>query len=161
QPYSVHPNLKKARKLAGDSVRYERLRVAYRSSSTGQAQAELVREELIQLGFRAENITMVGFSGGDIYTAMGTRGSNFDLGVSLGWCADYPDAYAFISSFVNPPYGGANSAKYRAKVARANKLPEPARTKALGRLDLEITNNLAPAAVLRTYNNRFFISDRV
>jgi hypothetical protein len=31
----------------------------------------------------------------------------------------------------------------------------------LGTLDLEITRNVAPAAVLRTYNNRYFFSDRV
>ena len=28
---------------------------------------------------------MKGFTGGDIYTAMGKRGSDFDLAVSLGW----------------------------------------------------------------------------
>jgi hypothetical protein len=35
------------------------------------------------------------------------------------------------------------------------------RPKALGRLDLELARNLAPAAVMRTYNNRYFFSDRV
>ena len=160
QPYSVHPNLKKARKLAGDSVHYRKIRVAYRTGTAGQAQAEVVRQELIQLGFKAENITLIGFSGGAIYTAMGSHGSNLDMGVALGWCSDYPDASNPLSFFLKTPFG-VDSKKYRAKLARVNRLPEPARTRALGRLDLEITKNLAPAAALRTYNNRFFFSNRV
>jgi ABC-type transport system substrate-binding protein len=160
QPYSVRPNLEKARKLAGDSVRYRRIRVAYRATTAGQAQAEVVRQELIQLGFKAEKITLIGFSGGAIYTAMGSHGSDLDMGVALGWCADYPGTANFLSFFVQPPFG-VDSEKYRAKLATTNRLPEPARTQALGRLDLEITKNLAPAAVLRTYNNRFFFSNRV
>ena len=160
QPYSVHPNLKKARKLAGDSVRYRKIRVAYRTGTAGQAQAEVVRQELIQLGFKAENITLIGFSGGAIYTAMGSHGSNLDMGVALGWCSDYPDASNPLSFFLETPFG-VDSKKYRAKLARVNSLPEPARTPALGRLDLEITTNLAPTAALRTYNNRFFFSNRV
>jgi ABC-type transport system substrate-binding protein len=162
QPYSIHPNLAKARKLAGPNVRHKKITVGYRSSgSIGPAQAKLVRRTLIQLGFRAQNITLKGYSGGDIYTAMGAKGSPLDLAVSLGWCADYPDATNLLSTFLGPPYGVAGSAKYRAKLASVNKLPEPARTRALGRLDLEITNNLAPVAVLRTYNNRYFFSNRV
>jgi peptide/nickel transport system substrate-binding protein len=160
QPYSMYPNLKKARKLAGGFVQSQRIRVAYRDTTSGQAQAEVVRQELVQLGFKAQNITLIGFSGGAIYTAMGSQGSNLDLGVALGWCSDYPDASNPLSFFLGPPFGVA-SKKYRDKLARVNRLPEPARTRALGRLDLEITNNLAPAAVLRTYNNRYFFSNRV
>jgi oligopeptide transport system substrate-binding protein len=161
QPYSVHANLKKARQLAGPGVRYRKIKIAYRSSGTiDPAQAELVRQELIQVGFRAENITMKGFSGGDIYTAMGVHGSDLDMGVALGWCADYPDAMNILSVFVGGPYG-VDSPKYEAKLARANKLRGAARFRALGKLDLAITNNLAPAAALRTYNNRFFFSNRV
>ena len=35
------------------------------------------------------------------------------------------------------------------------------RPTALGRLDLEITRILAPVAAMRTYNNRYFFSDRL
>ena len=160
QPYSVHPNLQKARKLAGDSVRKLRIRVAYRDTNAGQAQAQGVRQELIELGFKAQNITLVAFSGGAIYTAMGAQGSDLDMGVALGWCAEYPDAASLLSFFLETPFF-VESQKYRDKLARVNRLSEPARTRALGRLDLEITNDLAPAAVLRTYNNRYFFSNRV
>jgi len=151
QPYSVHANLAKARKLAGAYVANRRITVGYRSSGTiNQAQGRLLHDALVQLGFKPENITMKGYSGGDLYTAMGTRGTDLDLGVSMGLCSDHPDSYGLLRSFV------ADSPRYLRKVDAARKRP-----KALGRLDLEITRNLAPAAAMRTYNNRYFFSDRV
>jgi ABC-type transport system substrate-binding protein len=159
QPYSVHANLAKARKLAGD-LTSRKIVVGYRTSFP--TQGEFVRQTLIRLGFRPENITMKGYSGGTIYTAMGTHGSDLDIGVSMGWCSDDPDPYALLSGFFVPWNSVAmNSAKYRAKLAAANRLHGSARLKALGRLDLEITRNLAPAAFMRTYNDRFFFSSRV
>jgi ABC-type transport system substrate-binding protein len=154
QPYSVHANLAKARRLAGD-LNGRTIRVAFRSSGTTfPAQAELVRQSLIRLGFRADNITMKGFSGGDLYTALWAHGSDLDLGISVGWCADYPDPHLLLSSLMD-------KAKYRAKLAAANRLRANARLRALGRLDLEITRNVAPAVFMRTYNNRYFFSSRV
>jgi peptide/nickel transport system substrate-binding protein len=162
QPYSAHANLSKARKLAGN-LSNRRIKVAYRSSGTmGPAQAELVRQSLIRLGFRAENITMKGFAGADIYDALGARGSDLDLGVSVGLCTQTLDPYNFLWLFANPSYlGGVDSAKYRAKLEAADRLPEPRRTRVLGNLDLQITRKLAPAAFMRTFNNRYFFSNRV
>jgi ABC-type transport system substrate-binding protein len=150
QPYSVHANLAKARQLAGAYVANRTITVGYRSSSAMfQAQAGLVHDALVQLGFKPENITMKGYKGGDLYTAMGTRGSDLDMGVSMGFCGDFPDSYGLLRSFV------ANNANYSRRVDAARKRP-----KVLGRLDLEITRTLAPAAAMRTYNNRYFFSDR-
>jgi ABC-type transport system substrate-binding protein len=162
QPYSAHANLAKARKLAGD-LGNRRIKIAYRSSgTTGPAQAELVRQSLIRLGFKAQNITMKGFTGANIYAALGARGSDLDLGVSVGSCAETPDPYGLLWLFLNPSYlGGVDSAKYRAKLEAADRLAEPRRTRALGKLDLQVTRNLAPAAFMRTYNNRYFFSNRV
>jgi ABC-type transport system substrate-binding protein len=162
QPYSVHANLAKARKLAGD-LSNRRIVVGYRTSGTiFAAQAELVRQSLIHLGFRPENITMKGYPGGNLYTAMGTKGTDLDMGVSMAWCSEEQDPYALVSFFFAPWNSPrADSANYRAKLAAANRLRGRARRRALGRLDLEITRNLAPAAFMRTYNNRFFFSNRV
>jgi ABC-type oligopeptide transport system substrate-binding subunit len=159
QPYSARANLANARRLAGD-LSNRRIKVAYRTISPEQG--ELVRQSLVRLGFRAENITMKGYSGGDIYAALGARGSDLDLGVSLGICADTPDPYRLLWLFLNPSYlGGVDSSKYRAKLEAADELREPARTRALGKLDLAITRNLAPAVFMRTFNNRYFFSSRV
>jgi hypothetical protein len=93
---------------------------------------------------------------------MATQGSALDLGVSMGTCSDEPDPYALLSSLFVPWNSAAvDSPKYKARLAAANRLHGSARLAALGKLDLEITKNLAPAAFMRTYNNRFFFSSRV
>jgi peptide/nickel transport system substrate-binding protein len=151
QPYSAHANLAKARKLAGAYVANRRITVGYRTSgSVNQAQGQLVHGMLVQLGFRPENITMKGYAGADLYTAWGTRGTDLDMGVSMGFCGEPPDSHGVLKGFV------ADNAKYSRKLDAARKRP-----KVLGRLDLEITRTLAPAAAMRTYNNRYFFSDRL
>jgi peptide/nickel transport system substrate-binding protein len=161
QPYSPRANIAKARELAAGHFKDGRITVYYRSSGTiAPAQAELVKRDLINLGFEPANITMKGFSGGDIYTAM-VRGSDFDLGVSLGMCTDYPvDPPAFL------PRGSdglfvPDSPEYRAKLAAASALKGRARVKALGKLDIWLMKNVAPFAVTNIYNDRYFFSDRV
>jgi ABC-type transport system substrate-binding protein len=159
QPYSVHANVAKARKLAGD-LSNRRITVGYRTSFPDQA--EFVRQSLIRLGFRPENITMKGYTGGTLYTAMGTRGTDLDLGISMGWCADSPDPASLLSTFFSFwNLTGADSAKYRTKLAAAERLRGNARLRAFGRLDLDITKNVAPGAFMRTYNNRYFFSSSV
>jgi ABC-type oligopeptide transport system substrate-binding subunit len=159
QPYAPTAKIEKARRIAAGHFKDGRVTVYYRSSgSTNNAQAEQVRRTLIDLGFDSANIAMRGFTGGNIYDAMGKRGSDFDLAVSLGWC-DYPgtgDASAFLPGPFFP-----NNAKYRNKIAAALRLEGKARSTALGRLDLEIMRNVAPVAVTNTYNNLYFFSNRV
>jgi ABC-type oligopeptide transport system substrate-binding subunit len=158
QPYAPRSDIAKARTLAAGHFRDGKITVYFRSSGmTNNAQAELVRRDLIRLGFDAGNITMKGFSGGDIYDAWGTRGNDADIGVSMGSCADDPDPYIFFA----PLRPFLVSTKYEAKIAAAAKLRGNARLRAFGKLDLELTRNFAPLAAMRTYNNRYFFSDRV
>ena len=51
---------------------------------------------------------MKGFSGADIYDAMGVKGNDADMGVNMGWCSDYPDPYDWINILL---YGGAIQAE--------------------------------------------------
>jgi len=160
QPYAPRANVAKARAIAAGHFRDGKITMYYRSSgSTNQAQAQLVRRDLINLGFQDVNITMKGFTGGNIYDAMGKRGADFDLAVSVGWCSDYP----FVNgTFPFPPFGGfPDSPKYRAKIEAALRLQGDARTKAIGRLDIEIMKNVAPTVVTNIFNNRYFFSNRV
>jgi peptide/nickel transport system substrate-binding protein len=163
QPYSVRPNLAKALRLVGAHLGSRKIRIAYRSSGTiNPAQAQLVRRDLMRLGFRPSNITMHGFSGADIYAAMGKRSSNLDLGVSLGWCSDAADPHDILALFVDPANPVAvESREYRRKLAAAARLVGNARFRAFGRLDLELMRNVAPIAVMRTYNSRYLFSNRV
>ena len=164
-------NLTKARSLARGHMKDGKITVYFRSSgTTNPAQAQIVKQDLVNLGFSSGNITMKPFSGGDIYDAMGKRGTDADMGVSMGWCSDYPDPYDWINILLYGPsiqaennvnYSYFNSSKWNARMANAAKLVGPKRLKVYGQLDLDIMNKAAPMAIERTYNNRYFFSDRV
>lgn len=163
RPYAGAPNLSKARRLAAGHVRPGTVTVGYRSSSsTGLAQAQLVRSALTAIGFKRDDVKLKGYTGADLYGAMGKRNTDLDLGVGAGWCSDYPDPAGPFGAglgFLDASTPGAG--KYRARVEAAERLHGAARSKALGELDVAIMNNLAPVVVVRTYNNRYFLSDRV
>jgi ABC-type transport system substrate-binding protein len=162
QPYAPTARVEKARRIAAGHFRDGTITVYYRSSGTGfPAQAQIVRRDLVNLGFEPANITMRGFTGGNIYDAFARRGSDGDLAVSLGACLDFSaDLDSFLPFGIGPPWF-PNSPKYRAKIAAANRLSGNARLRALGKLDLEIMRNVAPFAVMNVFRNRFFFSDRV
>jgi len=113
---------------------------------------------------------MKGFSGGNIYTAMGVRGNDADMGVSMGWCSDYPDPYDWINILLYGPsiqadnnvnYSYMNIPKWNKKMASAAKLVGPRRLKVYSQMDIDIMKQVAPMAVTRTYNTRYLFSNRV
>jgi len=165
QPYAPRANIAKARALAAGHFKDGRINAFYRSTgATNNAQAEIVKRDLIRLGFDPANITMKGLTGADFYDALGKRGSGFDMGISVGWCSDYwywvagpGDTFPFPLVFD----GDFLTAKYRAKIAAALRLHGKARTRAIGKLDIEIMKNLAPVVVTNTYNQLSFFSNRV
>jgi ABC-type oligopeptide transport system substrate-binding subunit len=90
QPYATTARIEKARAIAAGHFKDGKVKVYYGSSGNGPARAQVVRRALINLGFQDDNITMKGFSGGDLYYAIFGRGSDFDLAVSLGSCSTFP-----------------------------------------------------------------------
>jgi peptide/nickel transport system substrate-binding protein len=164
-------NLTKAKQLASGHFKDGKITVYYRSSgTTNPAQAAIVKDDLKNLGFSDNNITMKGFSGANIYDAMGKRGNDADMGVSMGWCSDYPDPYDWINILLYGPsiqdennvnYSYFNNPKWNKRMENAAKLVGPKRLKVYGQLDLDIMQKAAPVAVERTYNNRYFFSNRV
>jgi ABC-type transport system substrate-binding protein len=164
QPYSATPRLATARKLARGHFRNGKIKIGFRTSSSASvAQAQLVRRDLIRLGFKPARITLQGFSGVDLYDVMAKRNTDLDMGVGMGWCGDLtaPDP-ADVVRAVAGGFGFAGLPKpYRRRLAAAARLSGPTRTSALGRLDLEMTKKLAPAVVMRTYNTLYFFSSRV
>jgi ABC-type oligopeptide transport system substrate-binding subunit len=164
-------DISKAKSLAKGNLRDGKITVYYRSSgSVNPAQAQIVRADLIELGFQPGNITMKGFSGGNIYTAMGVRGNDADLGVSMGWCSDYPDPYDWLNILLYGPsiqadnnvnYSYMNLPAWNSKLAKAAKMVGPNRYKTYGKLDIDVMKQVAPVAVTRTYNTRYFFSSRV
>jgi peptide/nickel transport system substrate-binding protein len=169
-PYPVNPNIAAAKQLAGN-IGGRRITVYYRSSgSTNQNQAQIVKQDLRNLGFAENNINMKPFSGGNIYTAMGVRGNDADLGVSMGWCSDYPDPYDWINVLLYGPtieaennvnYSYFNHPRWNKRMENAAKLVGPKRLQVYGQMDIDIMKSAAPVAAERTYNNRYFFSNRV
>ena len=170
-PYPLSPNVAQAKKLAKGHFKSGKITIGYRSSgTTNPAQAQIVRRDLIRLGFNANNITMKPFSGADLYDAMGKRDNDLDLGTSMGWCSDYPDPYDWINILLygksiqaenNVNYSYFNDAKWNRKMEQAARLVGPKRLNVYGKLDIDLMKNAAPMAVERTYNNRYVFSNRV
>jgi len=164
-------NVTKAKSLASGHMRDGKVTVYFRSSGTiNPAQGQIVRQDLINLGFNPDNIKMKGFSGGDIYTAMGVKGNDADLGVSMGWCSDYPDPYDWLNILLygktiqaenNVNYSYFNHPKWNKRMENAARLVGPKRLKVYGQLDIDIMKQAAPMAIERTYNNRYFFSNRI
>src|SRR5207342_2714892 len=148
-----------------------KLTLYFRSSGTANpAQAQVVRQDLINLGFKDSNIKLKGFSGTQIYTAMGKKGTDADMGASMGWCSDYSDPYdwlnvLFAGSSILPENGNnwsyMNMAKWNKKFAAVSRLVGPKRYKTYGQMDLDLMIQIAPVAVERTYNNRYLFSNRI
>jgi peptide/nickel transport system substrate-binding protein len=160
QPYSVHSNIAKAQALAaghfGDGV----VKVWYRSSGTvNPAQAQIVRRDLIRMGFDPGKIVMKGLSGAQIYDAIGVKGADYDVGVSMGWCSDYPEDAQFLSGVLAMAH--VSDPALERKLAATRRLPVRKRATALGKLDLEIMRTVAPIVPVGYYSSRFFFSDRV
>jgi ABC-type oligopeptide transport system substrate-binding subunit len=111
-----------------------------------------VRQTLINLGFAPENVVLTPYNEFPPQT--------WDVLVGFGWCADYPDPYDFLNGLFSSSWGQLFPS-YLAKIKAANRLVGAARLKAFGKLDLEITNKVAPVAVTQSYNNVYFFSNRV
>jgi ABC-type transport system substrate-binding protein len=168
-PYPIDRDLPKARSLAAGHLRDGKINFFYRASGTANiAQAQIVRQDLIDLGFEPANVTM-SFDSGGLYYLPGKRGNPFDLVVS-DWCSDYPDPYDWINvlfygGFIQPlnniNYSYMNLPNWNRKMAAAAKLVGPKRFKVYGQMDLDLMRQVAPVAVERTYNNRYLFSDRV
>ena len=168
QPYSLKPDLAKARQLAVGHMGDGSIHVAYQSEGkAGPLTAEAVRQALVGLGFDASRIEMRGFSGYDLYTAADTHGTPFDLVVGMGFSVPMPsaDPAAFVGEgLVGLGLGDfdpANAAYNKAFHILSRTLKGKARLRALGRFDVQVMKNFAPVAVLSVSNDLTFFSDRV
>ena len=164
-------NVAKAKKLAKGHFKSGSINVGFRSSGTiNPAQGQIVKRDLQRLGFDGSKINMKGFSGADLYDAMGHKNTDLDMGVSMGWCYDYPDPYDWINILLygksiqaenNVNYSYFNDPKWNKKMEQAARLVGPNRLKVYGQMDLDIMNQAAPMAIERTYNNRYIFSNRI
>jgi ABC-type oligopeptide transport system substrate-binding subunit len=144
QPYPVRANIARARQIASGHYGDGRIIVTFRSPG---AKPSLVRRDLTRLGLE---VTMVPQFGGD-------EPAEWDVGLT-GYCFDMSDPSEIVKLL---GYWSPLSSKYLLRVRAANGLTGNARLRALGQLDLSIMKNVAPLAVMHTYNNRYFFSESV
>ena len=168
--YPAHPDVERARDLAGWHPGEPRrpITVYYRSSgSINPAQYQIVKSNLEDIGF---DVTGVGFSGGNIYTAIGTRGEPFDLAVSTGWCSDYNDPWQFIKLYDgttihdgpgNLNFSYFNDPVFNDRMHAARELMDDERYDAFKDIEHDLVRDAAPAASMRLYNNRYLFSRRM
>ena len=165
QPYRGAPELGKARRLAAGHLRRGRINIGYRSSGTiGAPQARLLRADLVKLGVDPARVRLKAYGGAEIYDAMGKRNSDLDLGVGMGWCANtspVDPASLIRAALESSSLFGIDNAKFTRRLRAALKLEGQAHYRALGKLDVDLMQNLAPTVVLGVYNNRYFFSSRV
>jgi len=169
--YPSTSQIAKAKKLAKGHFKSGKITVGYRSSGTvNPNQAQIVRRDLIRMGFKPGDINMKGIPGAEIYDVMGVKGVDIDLGVSMGWCQDYPDPYDFINillygGFIQPEnnvnYSYFNEKKWNKRMEAASRLVGAKRIKAYSKLDADLMKNAAPMSPERTYDSRYFLSNRV
>jgi|SRR5215211_244395 len=163
QPYSARSNIARARKLAKGHFRNGKVVIAVGSGRTAQPSADLVRRDLIRMGFRPEDVTYKIWAS----SAGAPPPADWDIIPTVGWCADYPDPFGFFVAFratQGPrfePVMAIDSKAYLRKIAAAARLVGNRRLAAFGKLDLDISRNLAPVAPMRTFNNLYLFSHRV
>jgi hypothetical protein len=164
KPYGARANIPKAKKLAAGHFRSGHIVVIYPGYGQYYAGlAQLVRRDLVRLGFDPAKIDMRSQGGGGGLPP--PPPADWDLAVAWGWCADIVDPYDFFQPFLYNDglflWPVLTSKHYRARILAAAKLVGNARLAAFGKLDLDIMKNVAPMAPMRTYNNRYLFSDRV
>jgi ABC-type oligopeptide transport system substrate-binding subunit len=154
-------NYAKAKALAGNACGNVRLDTT--TSVTGQALGQVMKYNLTQMGC---NVTIKLWQGFQLYVADGTKGAPFDAAIA-GWNQDYPDPYDFIDILLNGNNIHAdnnnnlaylNVPKLNALMAVANTKIGPARYKAYGTLDTQISAKYAPWASYDNRNEREFVS---
>ena len=102
---------------------------------------------------------------------MGIRGEPFDLGVSGGWCSDYNDPWDWIQFLYdgttihdgqgNLNYSYFNDPVFNDRMHAANELVGDERYDAFRRSSTTSSATPRRAASMRTYNNRYFFSQRI
>ena len=163
--------LGKAKRLAAGHFRDNHVTIAYYGSGdVRESQAAVMRDDLIRLGFAPENVATQNYYGSicDPLSDPDCGPGTWDISTSMGWCSDYPDAETFLRLVVGKApwrsgmfFWTLDSAKYRKKLAAANRLVGNARLQALGNLGVEIMRDAAPVVAMRAYNNLFVFSNRV
>lgn len=136
------------------------------STLAGPAIGRLVRRDLGRIGIEVE---VHEYSEHEKHERVMKPSEPFDL-VVTGWVAGYPDPFICMNTLLhgsvirgahNYNFAYFDEAGYNAKLDTASRLFPPERYTAYGDLDLDITRNAAPWAVMGNRTRRDFVSARI
>jgi hypothetical protein len=143
QPYFAKSNIVRARKLAKGHFRSGKVVILVGSGREAQPSADLVRRDLIRMGFRPGDVTYKTWP-----SSIGVPPpTDWDVIPNLGWCADYPDPYDFFVPFLepeSPEFGPAMVID--SKAYRRRKIAAAARSSATGGSPHSASSISTPAA---------------
>jgi peptide/nickel transport system substrate-binding protein len=157
--YPLTPNLAAAKRLAGNQ---QRTAILYTCNNpTCRQLTQIIKTNLAAIG-----ITVIAktFPLPALTQRAGTPGEPFDLSLTEGWAADYPDPYDFLNYVletggqVAPPFHDPN---YTPKLAAAAQLTGPTRYLTYGKLATQIARNAAPWIAYGNFTSQDFFSSRI
>ena len=151
------PDLRRARKLAGGSVRRA---VLYTCDLPGCARdAHILRTDLRPIGIRLD---VRQFPAGEMFTRLQSPGEPWDIGY-FNWFIDYPDPSNLLRQFA--PGGSIPGVPRLAGLAQAmrsaDRLSGQRRLRAYARIDRRLAEDVAPAAPYASGTTSYFLSDRM
>jgi len=160
------PDLATAKKLAQGHTRDGKVVLYSSNRSPGPLYAQVLEFNLKQIGLDVETKL---FSRAVQIQKEGTRGEPFDMTVE-SWLADYADPFDFIDILLNGKniqdannnnYAYLNDPSYIKKMNAAAELSGPARYKAYGNLDVDLSLHAVPWIARANGNARIFVSKHV
>ena len=163
--YPLHPNVDKAKRLAGPGRRTAVLWAG--DTSADLRQAEIVKANLKAIEIDVQIRTL---SDAVFFKRLGRKGEPYDLALSE-WYADYADPVTFLGYF-DPRRGPTNPNQstnvshfdepgYTRRLAAAERLSPPGRYVAYGRLESDLARNAAPWAAIGNPVSQDFFSRRI
>jgi ABC-type oligopeptide transport system substrate-binding subunit len=160
------PDLTTAKKLAQGHTRDGKIVLYSSNRSPGPLYAQVLEFNLKQIGLDVETKL---FSRAVQIQKEGTRGEPFDMTVE-SWLADYADPFDFVDILLNGKniqdannnnYSYFDDPSYVKKMNAAAALSGPARYKAYGNLDVDLSLNAVPWVARANGNARIFVSSHV
>ena len=154
--YSLSPDLRRARQLAGSKRRSAVLYVC--NISPCDRIGQVIKENLAAIGIEVQ---VKAISDASFFARLGKKDEPYDL-APTGWGTDYPDPAQFLNTLLLggmlPPLDDPESVR---KLERAARLSGPARYLAYGKLDADLARNAAPWVAIGNFSGRDFFSARM
>ncbi len=155
--YPMTPDAAKARSLARGGGRTVVLYTC--NSYPCPEQAQIVKTDLAAIGL---NVQIEMFAVGTMFAREDRPGEPYDLAWG-GWIPDYPDPSAMLNPILAdgasaPPFADRS---VQQRLAAAARLSGPERYLTYGKLDLDLTRNVAPLVAFGNLTSYAFFSARI